>query len=189
MRGHRPAAETMDVVEHVADIARQRIARGRLQIQRNEVAVVRVDLNRIDDQDVVKVARRIGRARAIAVIRQDDEIQAGGSGSRGNLLDRSTAVGSRRMHVPRAHCKRAAVSGRGRMHRAWWQRREDKNSNGGHDDRRCQTDEDQDAAHGRYLNGRGYSPAPARSAAALSVRSQVNSGSVRPKCPNAAVLR
>lgn len=32
-----------------------------------------------------------------------------------------------------------------------------------------------------------YSPAAARSAAALSVRSQVISGSDRPKCPNAAV--
>ena len=36
--------------------------------------------------------------------------------------------------------------------------------------------------------GNYFKPASARSAAALSVRSQVNSGSVRPKCPNAAVF-
>ncbi len=35
---------------------------------------------------------------------------------------------------------------------------------------------------------RAYSPAAARSAAALSVRSQENSGSSRPKCPYAAVF-
>ena len=34
----------------------------------------------------------------------------------------------------------------------------------------------------------GYRPAPFLSAAALSVFSQVNSGSVRPKWPNAAVF-
>lgn len=35
----------------------------------------------------------------------------------------------------------------------------------------------------RALRAAAYSPAAARSAAALSVRSQVNSGSSRPKCP------
>jgi len=37
--------------------------------------------------------------------------------------------------------------------------------------------------------GRAQSPASVRSASALSVRSQVNSGSLRPKWPLAAVAR
>jgi hypothetical protein len=43
-------------------------------------------------------------------------------------------------------------------------------------------------AMGNRFKPAGYSPAPFLSAAALSVRSQVNSGSVRPKCPKAAVF-
>jgi hypothetical protein len=48
-----------------------------------------------------------------------------------------------------------------------------------------------DAANARRAERRHplvYSPAAARSRWALSVRSQVNSGSSRPKCPYAAVF-
>jgi hypothetical protein len=41
---------------------------------------------------------------------------------------------------------------------------------------------------GHALRSRPYRPAAARSAATLSVRSQLNSGSSRPKCPYAAVF-
>ena len=60
------------------------------------------------------------------------------------------------------------------------QRERDQYGNGGHQGRRCQ----QNTFHGWAR----YGLACERSAAALSVRSQVNSGSVRPKCPNAAVF-
>ena len=44
------------------------------------------------------------------------------------------------------------------------------------------------SARAEPVEARAQTPEAARSAAALSVRSQVNSGSVRPKCPNAAVF-
>ena len=43
-------------------------------------------------------------------------------------------------------------------------------------------------ASNSFFTDARYTPARERSTAALSVRSQVNSGSVRPKWPNAAVF-
>ena len=63
----------------------------------------------------------------------------------------------------------------------WGQREQDEEQNSGEGNRCGESQETCDVK-------RPQRPASARSAWALSVRSHVNSGSVRPKCPNAAVF-
>jgi hypothetical protein len=148
----------MDVIEHVANVSRQRIARWTLKVQRNEVAAVRVDFSGIDDQDIVKVAWRIGDAGAVAVIGQDDEIQAGAGCGR-CIASPNRCVRSRGVHVPRPTASALRSAAADGCAARGGSVQENKNSNGGHDDRRCQCDENQDAAHGPVPEWGGYSPA------------------------------
>src|SRR5206468_7622922 len=115
----------------------------------------------------------VGRARAVAMIRKDDEFQSGARGRGGDVVGAARSIGSARMNVQDAGER--AVANRLQREAARRDREDDKDGDGSREDRR----------HEQQLLQR---PAAARSAEALSVRSQVNSGSLRPKCPNAAVF-
>src|SRR5581483_4217724 len=108
------------------------------------------------------------------MIGEDDESQTGATGGRGNVVGRARSVGTRGVNVNDAG--NAAV---GRiLVESEAARRNGEDDEGGDDGR-------QDRHRREPFLQR---PASDRSAAALSVRSHVNSGSVRPKWPKAAVF-
>jgi hypothetical protein len=108
MRRDPEASQPMDVLEHIARVACQAIRRLR-QSERNQMAVRGADLDAVDEQHAVHVARRIGRARRVAVVGEHHEVEAGAMRGTGNPLGRSGAVGPHGVHVNRA----AAISGSG----------------------------------------------------------------------------
>ena len=164
------ATEAPDILHHIACFPTERIC-GLPHPDREEVPVLGTDLHAIEHQHTRPPGRRIGDARAVSVIGEDDEVQAGERGRRRDVLGPASAVGADRVQVQRAaHDPRVARSRRQRDPRG---RQEGKGRRHDGEDRRRDTN---------------YSPASARRAFALSVRSHVNSGSVRPKCPNAAVF-
>ena len=99
--GDAEPAETMHVFEHVPRLAGQAIRRLR-NSQGDQVAVVGADLHRVDEQHAVHVARRIGRARRVAVVGEHDEVEPGTTSGSGDLLGRAGAVRSYCVHVNRA---------------------------------------------------------------------------------------
>jgi hypothetical protein len=146
------------------------------------VAIVRADFNGIDAQHSIHVRGRVGLTRPVAMIGEHDELQSRATCRRrdGRLIAKS--IRSCRVNV------HGATDGSAQKRRAraryldwFWRKGSDDNKNAD----RGQNDRDRPglAAHGgpRYR-------ASALSALALSVRSQVNSGSLRPKWPNAAVF-
>ena len=56
---------------------------ARRHVERDVVPAVRADLDGVEAQHAVEVGGRIGRARAVAVVGEDDELQAGARRGRG----------------------------------------------------------------------------------------------------------
>lgn len=110
------------------------------------------------------------------MVGDDHELQPGSSGGGGNFVQGAAAVGCTAVHVHDAAY--ASIVPRRWEHQTCRRKHNAPNSNGGHKGRRYQYD---------LLHAGSYSFAADFSAAALSVRSHVKSGSVRPKWPNAAV--
>ncbi len=108
------------------------------------------------------------------MVGEDDELQAGARGRGRNVVGPARAVRSVRVNVndPRDAAVRQVLAQREVTRRKG---ENDETGDGGPEDRRRRQP---------FLQR----PAPDWRAAALSVRSQVNSGSVRPKWPNAAVF-
>ena len=69
------SAKAMHILDDVFGRAGNRIRRRR-QADRRVVAAGGVQLDAVDRQHAAAIRRRIGRARAVAVIGQDDELQA-----------------------------------------------------------------------------------------------------------------
>ena len=186
MRGDAEAAETVNVLGNRLAGTAQGIRRTR-HVERHIVPIVGADLHGVEHQHAIDVLGRIGRTRGVAVIGEDDELQSGARRGRGHGCLVAMAVRSRSVHVIRpAHGAggQALPSGSVDVHRA--RRREQKQKDAGRDDGRDQRP-GQSSKHAGP-EGPAYLPASARRAFALSVRSQVNSGSVRPKWPKAAVF-
>ena len=81
VRGDAETAEARDVLDDVARLPGQPI--GRLpEAERDVVAAGRADLDSVDEQDAVDVPRRRRRPRAVAVVREHDEIEACARGRR-----------------------------------------------------------------------------------------------------------
>jgi hypothetical protein len=116
------------------------------------------------------------------VIGEHDERETGLGGGLGDLVGAAAPVRSVRVDVNDAG-ERPVAGQRLEMETGRWKRQCREETEGRDED--C-------AGNKKALQGilavRRYNRASARSAAALSVRSQVNSGSERPKCPNAAVF-
>ena len=93
MRGDAESAEPPHVLDDVARLAAERIRRRR-HVERDVVAAVRADLDAVEAQHARSIRRRIGRARRVAVVGEDDELQAGARGGRGDLVGAAQAVGS-----------------------------------------------------------------------------------------------
>ena len=180
MRHDAEAPQTPHVFHDITRLASQREWRLR-KADRDVVTALRAQLDGIDDEHSGSELRRVCPARAVAVIGQDDELQSR-AGRRGrNLVWRAGAVGTIGVNVKRAGRDWCCGGGRWKRDASFGERKQQKKKSGGQNGRRHQYD--------AYLAHNGsYSPAALRSASARSVFSQVNSGSERPKCPNAAVF-
>ncbi len=101
MRGNAEAAQPPYVFDHRRGLATERIGRS-THVQRNVVTPVRADLDAIEAQHAIGVGRRILLPRAVAVIREDHEAQAGRGGGRRDLVAAVDAIGNGAVDVKRA---------------------------------------------------------------------------------------
>jgi hypothetical protein len=170
MRDDAEAPKPSNVLRHVSGIPAEAIGRGG-HVDREIVPARRADLDAVEHEHSGSVLRRLGRSDTVAVIRDDDELQPGTSRGGGDFVDRAGAIRARGVNVDRAGGHARVVAGSRERDARW--RKEGQDRRGGREGHR---------------GAANYNPASARSALALSVRSHVNSGSVRPKCPNAAVF-
>ena len=76
MGGNPEAAQPGDVLRDRIGIAAERVRRRR-HAERHVVPVVRADFDAVDTEHAVQVFRRLRRTRAVAVVREDREVQAG----------------------------------------------------------------------------------------------------------------
>ena len=91
MRDDAESAEPPHVVDDVARFAAQRIRRLR-QSDRDVMPRLRAQLDGVDDEHAGSILRRVRLARAVAVIGEDDELQAGPRRGRGDVVWRSGSV-------------------------------------------------------------------------------------------------
>ena len=98
MRHDAEAAEPLHVLDDVARFPAERIRRRR-HVDRDVVAAGRADLDAVQAQHAGSVRRRIGHARGVAVVGEDDELQARPRGGRGDLVGAAQAVRSVRVDV------------------------------------------------------------------------------------------
>src|SRR5678815_1359591 len=98
MRGDGDAAKSVDVLYDVTRVTGERVRRFR-KSEREQVAVSGTDLDGVNVEHPVAIVRQIGRARRVAVVGHDHELQAGARGRSQYLVDRSGAVRSVRMNV------------------------------------------------------------------------------------------
>ena len=171
------AAQALHVFDHVASFPTERIRCDR-QIDGHVVPGRRADLDGIETEDAPTIRRWIWSPRTVTVIGKDDKPQTCAGRRRGDVVRRAAAVGSIGVNVDDAG--NGAVRPRGR------QRPTRGRERGSRENDQC--DENGGGQSRRGDDNLLQSPAAERSEAALSVRSQVNSGSVRPKWPNAAVF-
>jgi hypothetical protein len=101
MRGDAESTEAPDVLEDGVGRAAERIRRTR-HVDRDIMSLFGADLHTVETQHAVDIGRWIGWARAVAMVRHDDELQAGARcGPRdGGLV--AVAVGPRGVNVIRA---------------------------------------------------------------------------------------
>ena len=109
-------AEPPHVLDDVGGVAGQPVRRL-AQTEREVVAVRRADLDAVDDEDAGSIRRRERRARAVAVIGDDDELQAGAGRRGGDLVDGAAAVRARRVDVDDAAGDGGRRDGEGRRPR------------------------------------------------------------------------
>ena len=216
MRDHAKSAEPLHVLDDAAGVAAERIRRRRACRARDSDPR-RADFDRVEAQHAGSVGGRIGRARGVAVVGEDDELQARARRRRGTssgaLRPSERLVWTWRMPgmVPSANDGSSVSRAGGRADappkRQRRPRRPPLPSRAS--SRNCECSPRPARLDGiqhctwrfsrscscaaglqtRALTvGRCLQFRPALRAAALSVRSQVNSGSVRPKWPNAAVF-
>jgi hypothetical protein len=105
MRRKTETAKPADVLDYVGRRTGQRIRRLR-KIDRDVMSVLRADLDAVDTQNTRSIRRRLGSACAVAVIGDDDELQARTRGGRGDLVERTRSVRARRVHMKRPACDR-----------------------------------------------------------------------------------
>jgi hypothetical protein len=183
MRRNGKSTEPVYVLDDGVGRAAEGIRRAR-HVERDEVTRVGADFHAIQTQHAVDVFRRIRRPRAVAVIRQDDEPQAGAGRRGSDVRLAAVAVGSGGVDVVGARDRaRGEVTPPVRID-ALGRRRSGQRKQKDADCNNCNQRPDQSA----HTRASLYLPPSARRTAALSVRSHVNSGSVRPKWPNAAVF-
>ena len=92
MGGDAEAAQPLHVLDHVARLAAERVRRLR-EAERDVVPLRGADLDGVEAQDAGSIRGRIRRARAVAMVGEDDEIQPGPRGGRGHVLRRTRSVG------------------------------------------------------------------------------------------------
>ena len=95
------AAEAPDVLRDGTSLAGQRVGRLR-QVERHVVPIVGADFDGVDQQHAIDDAWRRRCTRRVAVIGEDDEVQARGRGGGRDGVRRSTAVRLRAVYVVRA---------------------------------------------------------------------------------------
>ena len=137
MRRDAESAETVDVLDDVARVAGERIRRRR-HADRDVVTLVRADLHAIEAEHAGPVDRRIGNARRVTVIGEDDELESRLRRGGRDLVRPAQTVGSIGMDVEDA--RDGAVADRRKLQAPRRDREEDEHSNGGRDDRRCLED-------------------------------------------------
>ena len=103
---HAEAAEARHVLDHVARVAANRVRRLR-HADGQVVPGAGADLHAVEHEDARAVAGRLGQSRAVAVVGEDHELQAGPRGGGGDLVDRAVTVGPVRVHVEGAAPGRA----------------------------------------------------------------------------------
>ena len=213
--GNAESSQPRDVFDDGLRGAAERIRRAG-HVDRHVVAVVGADLDGVEHEDAVEVLGRIRRPRRVAVVGEDDELQIGARRGGRDFTRVAVPVRSGGVDVIRARHRarrqvvplRAGAQARRRGREHGEQERRGQQRGAGGNGRRpvdgCETTDGRVADHrqpsisdqpstvrrsalGTRQSAFRYLPS-ARSAAALSVRSQVNSGSVRPKWPNAAVF-
>ncbi len=86
MGDDRPRAETMDVLDHVARLARQRKRRRPTQSERDQMPGCRGDLHGVHHQHAVVISRRIRWTCRVAVVRENHELEARPRGGRGDVI-------------------------------------------------------------------------------------------------------
>src|SRR5687767_6559452 len=96
MRDDSESAETTDVIGDVTCFASQRIWRLR-NTDRDVMAALRAQFDSINDEHSRSILRRVRRACTVAMIRQDDEVEAGARRSRRRIIGRSGSVRAVRM--------------------------------------------------------------------------------------------
>jgi len=88
MGDHAESAEPLHVFDDVARFPAQWIRRLR-KADGDVMAALRAQLDPIEDEHAGTILWRVGLARAVAVIGEDDEVQTGAGGSRGHLVGRA----------------------------------------------------------------------------------------------------
>jgi hypothetical protein len=99
--GDGNAAKAMDVLHDITSLTGQRVWRFR-QSKPEKMAISGTNLNAVDVQHAVAIVRQIGRARGVAMVGHDHELQAGLRDRSEHFVNRSRAVRPVRMYVEHA---------------------------------------------------------------------------------------
>ena len=115
MRGNRESAQPRDILDDVAPFSAQPI-RGRRKTERNNVAVLGADFDRVDAQYALEVLRWVRLASGVAVVGQYDEVEAGPRRGNGDRTHDAGAIRAPAVDVNRAAHRHCELSG------SWGQR-------------------------------------------------------------------
>src|SRR5262249_3072741 len=85
-------AEPSHVLDHIARLAGEAIRRRAWQPERNVVSTGSADLDGVNAEDAGSIRGRQRRACAVAVIRQDDELEPGARRGGGDFIGGAGAV-------------------------------------------------------------------------------------------------
>ena len=187
------SAETGDVLDDARRVPAERIGSPR-QAEGQVVPSVGADLDPVQAEHSGPVGGDRRRTRSVAVVGQHQEVETGAACRGGDLGDRTTAVRLDAVDVKGASHHGGRAAGQPFVDVGAGRRRggRDNAPEGGSDQKRRGQRKAADPPRRprrRATGGWNQRPAAERRPAALSVRSHVNSGSLRPKCPNAAVFR
>ncbi len=156
MCGDRQTAEACDIVDDITCLAVQRIRRLR-QSQRDDVPVAGADFDGVDAEYSGQVPGWFRLPGRIAMICQNDEVEAGASRRCRNLFDRAGAVRPTGVNVDgAAHACYGARRDAGDRGGAWRERDIPRSADTGHDrDRSDPTHEDETGRRRRASAVRG----------------------------------